>query len=142
MDVFILIASGRLEISDESSKFILGPGSALGGFAELVAGTVDMDAKMVTSGQLVLVPRSAMLPSLLDLMDEEPALAAAIAWLARVGSASVEELAEKIGPGGSELVELMVNGKRLRRDDDGTVSMVFGSRRKSQFDLGSVMDSL
>lgn len=141
MDVFILIASGRLEISDDSSKFILGPGSALGGFAELVSGTVDMDAKMVTSGQLVMVPRSAMLPSLLDLMDEEPTLAAAIAWLARVGSASDVELAEKIGPGGAELVELMVSGKRLKRDENGKVSMVFGARRKSQFDLGSMMDS-
>lgn len=141
MDVFILIASGRLEISDDSSKFILGPGSALGGFAELVSGTVDMDAKMVTSGQLVLVPRSAMLPSLLDLMDEEPTLAAAIAWLARVGSASDVELAEKIGPGGTELVELMVSGKRLKRDENGKVSMVFGARRKSQFDLGSMMNS-
>lgn len=142
MDVFILIASGRLEISDDSSKFILGPGSALGGFAELVSGTVDMDAKMVTSGQLVMVPRSAMLPSLLDLMDEEPTLAAAIAWLARVGNSSKGELAEKIGPGGAELVELMVTGKRLKLDDGGNVSMVFGSRRKGQFDLGSVIDSL
>lgn len=141
MDVFILIASGRLEVSDENSKFVLGPGSALGGFAELVAGTVDMDAKMVTSGQLVMVPRAAMLPSLLDLMDEEPALAAAMAWLAREGSATDEILAERIGPGGAAMVDLMIKGKRLTRNDDGRVKMVFGSRRRGQFDLTNLIDS-
>ena len=141
MDVFILIASGRLEVSDENSKFVLGPGSALGGFAELVSGTVDMDAKMVTSGQLVMVPRAAMLPSLLDLMDEEPALAAAIAWLAREGSATEHDLAERIGPGGVAMVELMITGKRLIRDEDGRVKMVFGSRRRGQFDLSSLIES-
>ncbi len=139
MDVFILVAAGRMEVSDGSSKFVLGPGSALGGFAELVSGTVDMDAKMVTSGQLVLVPRSAMLPSLLDLMDEEPQLAAAIAWLARVGSATQQELADRIGPGGDNMVDLMVQGKRINRDDEGRVSMVFGARRRGQIDLSGLM---
>lgn len=139
MDVFILVAAGRMEVSDGNTSFVMGPGSALGGFAEIVSGTIDVDARMMTSGQLVMVPRAAMLPSLVDLMDEEPHVAAAVAWLARVGSATEEELAERIGPGGEALVEFMVSAKRVNRDEDGRLSMVFGSRRRGQIDLSGIM---
>jgi len=139
LDELVLVSSGRIEVSDGVSRYALGAGSALGNLNDLITGRIAVDARMVSGGQLVFVPRKALLPSLRDLLDGDATTASAMAWLTRVERAPREAIAERLGEKGDELLDGLLAAGALRLHDDGQISVIVGSRRRSSV---SMLDDL
>ena len=139
LDELVLVSSGRIEVSDGVSRYALGAGSALGNLNDLITGRIAVDARMVSGGQLVFVPRKALLPSLRDLLDGDATTASAMAWLTRVERAPREAIAERLGDKGDELIDGLLSAGALRLHDDGQISVIVGTRRRSSV---SMLDDL
>ena len=139
LDELVLVSSGRIEVSDGVSRYALGAGSALGNLNDLITGRIAVDARMVSGGQLVFVPRKALLPSLRDLLDGDATTASALAWLTRVERAPREAIAERLGDKGDELIDGLLSAGALRLHDDGQISVIVGTRRRSSV---SMLDDL
>ena len=131
LDSIILVNSGLLEVIDGSATYQLGAGSALGSLNDIATGTSRVTARVLAAGQLVLVPRLALLPSLFDLLEAAPHTAAAMTWLVRQGSVSKAQLVERLGPDGVAILRGLILSGRLMEVDDDSVQFVMAHRRGS-----------